>query len=359
MLPAVLLCLLALTAVAYGVLAAARHQRLAARTRVVLVQARLASEAGVRRGAAALDEGVLEELRRGGTVRLPAHSLGADVEARSIFRRVRPEWIWIEGEGRVGRHELEVERSTAAAFWVLEAPARIGALRAGLEHGAGVRSAGGGSIAGSDAVGSPADWPPEVCDPRVPLLDSLLGPGGLDSTAPFAELPLPLPEDGSRLDSVPRLGLLNGRGLAGVPGGRRAGARASPVPVVRAGVCDTLAAENWGAPSDPLGRCGSHLPLIVAPASLVVEGGEGQGILAVAGDLTLTREARFAGVVLVGGVLRVASGSLLQGAVRLRGGAVVSGAIEASPCAALRALEARPELARPVPAPGGGWISLD
>lgn len=92
---------------------------------------------------------------------------------------------------------------------------------------------------------------------------------------------------------------------------------------------------------------------------LVVEGGQGQGIVVVQGDLTLTDSTRFYGLLLAGGTLRLENGAEVTGLVRAGGGAdLASGTrIEGSACWALLALEgAAGVLDRPVALGGSEWI---
>lgn len=81
--------------------------------------------------------------------------------------------------------------------------------------------------------------------------------------------------------------------------------------------CDTAAPENWGEPTRSNGGpCTSYYPVLYAAGDLVVDGGRGQGLLLVDGDLTLQGGFEFFGAVLV-------RGALLGGA----GGARVTGTV--------------------------------
>jgi hypothetical protein len=72
--------------------------------------------------------------------------------------------------------------------------------------------------------------------------------------------------------------------------------------------------QNWGAVS-AASACHDHLPLITASTDLVVQGGEGRGLIVVDGDLTL-EDVRFSGTILVRGRLTVRAGSVIRGALR-------------------------------------------
>jgi hypothetical protein len=97
---------------------------------------------------------------------------------------------------------------------------------------------------------------------------------------------------------------------------------------------------------------------LYASADLIMDGGEGQGLLLVDGGLTLAGGAVFAGIVVVRDSLtllpdaRISGLARVGGAVTLRSGAELRGRA----CAALLALQGRPKLYRPVRVPGGAWI---
>src|SRR5690606_10202024 len=114
---------------------------------------------------------------------------------------------------------------------------------------------------------------PQGCRDRTLQLDSL--PGVLAATLRVVS---PL-EPG-----LPGLGrLAHDSLLARIP--PRAGGTVTPAPVVQEGRCVQDAPASWGSPSDPEGPCGGHRPSLAIDGDLVLDGGEGQGLLLVTGDL--------------------------------------------------------------------------
>jgi hypothetical protein len=94
------------------------------------------------------------------------------------------------------------------------------------------------------------------------------------------------------------------------------GGTVQPQPVVENGSCVTAAASNWGHPFDPGGPCGDHFSAIYSIGDLTVAGGQGQGVLVVEGDLTVSADFQFFGVVVVvGSFSSLGSGGLIVGAV--------------------------------------------
>jgi hypothetical protein len=123
--------------------------------------------------------------------------------------------------------------------------------------------------------------------------------------------------------------------------------------------CDTTHPLNWGEPHKwNGGSCASYYPLIYAAGDLVVDGGRGEGMLVVDGNLTLQAGFEFFGVVLVRGTLFGGpGGARITGAVLLAqqrdSASTLDGiAIDFSRCAARKAFL---ELARPVPVTERSW----
>ncbi|MDQ4079456.1 MAG: hypothetical protein M3125_01750 [Gemmatimonadota bacterium] len=90
---------------------------------------------------------------------------------------------------------------------------------------------------------------------------------------------------------------------------------ATPRSSERAGVCDVEDPHNWGDPDrSGNGVCANHFALIHSPGDLTIDGGRGQGILLVGGDLTIRGGFHFAGLVMVRGALH-ADAARISGAL--------------------------------------------
>jgi hypothetical protein len=115
--------------------------------------------------------------------------------------------------------------------------------------------------------------------------------------------------------------------------------------------CDTEVETNWGEPMVPVDPCFDYFPIIYHYGNLKLQGGRGQGILLVEGDLTASGGMVFFGPVIVTGTLETTGntgqgakfyGGVIAGNValddlsKLAGGALVS----YSSCAIHRALQA-------------------
>jgi Tfp pilus assembly protein PilX len=130
--------------------------------------------------------------------------------------------------------------------------------------------------------------------------------------------------------------------------------------------CDTAVETNWGEPALNTDPCFDYFPIIYHYGNLKLQGGRGQGILLVEGDLTATGGMVFYGPVFVTGTLST-SGNKNQGAKffggviagnvalddvnKLTGGALVT----YSSCAIKRALD---NTATPGPLAERSWVQL-
>jgi hypothetical protein len=132
--------------------------------------------------------------------------------------------------------------------------------------------------------------------------------------------------------------------------------------------CDSAVETNWGEPTPVLATdpCFNYFPIIYYQGNLMLQGGRGQGILLVEGDLTATGGMIFYGPVFVTGTLSTAGnskqgakffGGVIAGNVsledmnKLSGGAQVS----YSSCAIKRALD---NTATPGALAERSWVQL-
>lgn len=89
-------------------------------------------------------------------------------------------------------------------------------------------------------------------------------------------------------------------------------------------VCNTGLRGNWGEPNRPpdpaTPECASHYPVIYGKGDLELQTGRGQGILIVEGDLRLTGNMKFYGVVIVlGSFFTAGTGNHVNGSLIVHG----------------------------------------
>jgi hypothetical protein len=125
------------------------------------------------------------------------------------------------------------------------------------------------------------------------------------------------------------------------------------------GDCDTAGPANLGDPFRTLGSaspCADHFPVLHSPGNMRIEGGAGQGMLLVDGNLTLAGDTHFSGVAVVRGVLEVTERSELHGSVLASTISVHDGSlVRYSSCAVERALRGAAE---PVVPEGPAWSEV-
>ena len=103
---------------------------------------------------------------------------------------------------------------------------------------------------------------------------------------------------------------------------------------------------------------GSDPRIIVVPAGRSIPGGEGVGLLVGEGDLELTGDTHFQGLVMVGGDLAVTGEATIMGAVKTGGGLVVGPQARIVGCRSWvqDTLEGVDGLRAPFPIPGGHFL---
>jgi Tfp pilus assembly protein PilX len=241
-------------------------------------------------------------------------------------------------------------------------------VTAGLTALGDVTITGGAEVTGMDGV------PPSWVDPSVtcpPLGDAtgvrynagtltITGAGTVagepDSTLDATLNTTDMKKDFDKLKALATLTLGNGNPNEIVP------AYTVSVPPR----CDTKVQTNWGEPLLPTDPCFNYFPIIYRNGNLKLQGGRGQGILLVEGDLTATGGMVFYGPVMVTGTLSTSGnsgqgakffGGVIAGNValddlsKLAGGALVS----FSSCAIHRALQNSATLG---PLAERSWVQL-
>jgi hypothetical protein len=144
----------------------------------------------------------------------------------------------------------------------------------------------------------------------------------------------------------------------------------SPAPVSNNGVCATSSLYNWGEPLLPSDPCFTFFPIIHLNnpnQTWTMSGGTGQGILLVEGDLRVTGDLTFYGLIYIKGQLQLAGGGTTS---HFYGGTVVAdendlgtsvlGTADViySSCAIERALVGNLSLTQSRPLVDRSWVDL-
>ncbi|HUG41497.1 MAG TPA: hypothetical protein VMM12_13500 [Longimicrobiales bacterium] len=125
------------------------------------------------------------------------------------------------------------------------------------------------------------------------------------------------------------------------------------------GACDKTVMPNWGDPNNPAGACHYYWPIIHATGDMTLGSGVGQGILIVDGNLHISGNFQFTGLVFVyGSISTTGVGNKLTGSVNVLGAGLTdigqptgggSTQIKLSSCAIERAHLYNERFNRPLP----------
>ncbi len=355
MLIGVLLLLLAVTGVGHTLLVMTRSEFFVSQARWDLLTRRFAAEAGRNVISRALTG--TDSLPRGEWVSIGSASVPprARYDVRGV--RLSREILLIHSEGWL---ETGPGRDRQVGlYWAMDPVARFSAARGILESGGPTKVEAGSMVDPSLIHDTPAPWPEGICDRFSPDVDTLFVDGlslqGELHEDPRAE-PGGVPVSGAVEPRLPSLGLLGHDAL--IEGAvLHVSGPVSPAPVLRLGRCAASSATNWGAPLDSSDPCGAYRPVVSSNGSLIVDGGQGQGILLVSGDAIFRSAARYYGLVVVAGDLEITEESEIHGLVRVRGAVLLRGrsSIVGSACAALSALDDAIQLRELAPIPESAW----
>jgi hypothetical protein len=355
---AVLVALAVLEVAALGVLMIATETHAGARDGVDALRVRRGAESAVRAVLAAWDESTLANVATGERVR-PAGGTGTlpgNVAWFTEVERLRGSRWLVRGEAAITANGRLRARAAALA-----AVTAVPLDEVWLDFHAAIGTGDANTPAAPPAPWAPADCPPSPVAPRPPppimpagiSLDSattLTAAGAAITGSPAVLRPGPRtsPADFTRFGPLDRSALLTvaDRVVAGT---------LVFAPAAIGGSCDTSARDNAGAPEDPAHPCHDFFPLIVASGDLDVGGGEGQGILVVAGRLTLAPGVRFYGAILAGEI--DAPAFELHGALRTARGGRLGGFFHYSTCAIGRAAQRSGPLRKVFRPSGRVWLA--
>ena len=214
------------------------------------------------------------------------HTLSAGAMASVRLTRTSATNWWVVSEGTTTGTLLRAARRTVNAAFRLDMPPSV--IDAALSVADSARVTGTGAVIGTDSVEFVGACAGMTVVPIAGIAAAdtsrVTGLAGVAGTPPLI-MDSTVTRTFLALDSalVPDIVLA-------------AGAVVTPAPVVSAGVCDTLAAGNWGDPGG--GPCGMYLPVVRALGDVTIRGGVGQGILVAAGDVVFENGASFAGLVM-------------------------------------------------------------
>jgi len=297
-----------------------------------------------------------------GTMSVVANKVSAD---RSISRLTDNLFLLRSTGTRVnGAGGQLASRSIGQLIRLVQADIEV---TAGLTALGDVTITGGAEVTGIDGV--PPDWTTQGID--CPALEDVTGVrynnGTLEQSGNGAYYGDPPSEVDSTLNSADMQAEFNKlKALATLTLTTSNPPSTEPAHVGNPARCDTSVESNWGEPILNTDPCFNYFPIIYYQGSLKLQGGRGQGILLVEGDLTASGGMVFYGPVYVTGTLSttgnsgqgakffggvIAGNVALDDVTKLAGGALVS----YSSCAIKRALQ---NSATPTPLAERSWVQL-
>ena len=347
--------LVVIGALVAGTFYAGRLEQQSGRNTIMAAQAAEAAEAGL--GAAVADQTATALLDMpidadlGGGIDLGTYTVSAQASASRRINRLTENLFLVRSLGtrnNAGGGQLAA-RTIGQLIRLVQADIEV---KAGLTALGDVTITGGAEVTGIDGV--PSTWvdPAVSCPPLEDVTGvryndgklTISGSGAIagepDSTVDATLNSSEMKETFDKLKALATLIVSNPNPPDIVP------AYTASIPPR----CDTDVESNWGEPLLPTDPCFDYFPIIYHSGNLKLQGGRGQGILLVEGDLTASGGVVFYGPVFVTGTLSTSGnsgqgakffGGVIAGNValddlsKLSGGALVS----YSSCAIHRALQ--------------------
>ena len=352
---AVLLLLLGVTGVGHTLLMMTRSEFFISRARWGVLTRRFAAEAGRDLTSRVITD--LDSLPRGEWVSMGSAVVAPRARYDARVVRLSREVLLIHSEGSLDAKPGRDRQ--VGLYWAMDPVARFSAARGIIESGGPVQVDAGSIVDPSLIHQTPAPWPEASCDRFSPDVDTLFISGlplrEVLHEDPRAEIGR-TPASDAVEPRLPSLGLV-GRDVLIEGADLRVSGTVSPAPIHRLGHCAVPNPANWGAPLGSSDPCVAYWPVVHSEGSLIVNGGQGQGVLLISGDAIFRSAARYYGLVVVAGDLEITEASEIHGLVRVRGAVFVRGnsRVVGSACAALSALDAAKRLRELAPIPDAAW----
>lgn len=302
-----------------------------------------------------------------------AHTLAAEPvqiggetvgQYRITFRRLNSRLYIIESEGRLvnrGRDNVATRKVSA----VVRIPSAELPAKAALAIYGGLNAGGNSQINGADNGGPGCTVGDSV--PGVMARDStLIDESNKDHIYGAPKVAQDVTLDSAKLMSLGSMTVDQLATMADItlPGGELyTGMGPVTLTVGSNQVCNTSNNMNWGDPN-PANACGDYLPVIHIAGDAHLTTGIGQGILIVDGDLSLTGNVEFYGIVIVKGTLFTSgNGNHIEGTALVAGGGDLDSTSTATGNSLVQYSDCRSQaplrrVLRPIPLRYRSWVDL-
>jgi hypothetical protein len=315
----VLFALVITAALITGVFVVARVEQRMGDTSVAAAQAMAAAEAGLETTVGNWDPAD-NSLAVNSTHTLPAAAAGPYTSYSASILRLNPTLFLVtsDGQTRAASGAVLTRRQVGMLTRLISPLIR---MNAAITTRVGITITGSSQVSGTDSV--PPQWGATCPPPGAPapgIRDSsgnVTTSGSCHGGSCITGVPQVLTDATVTTSSFTDFGSTSFSDLTAMANLTVSGTINGLGPVVAAGpppTCTTSMVSNWGDPLNPLSPCFSYFPIVYAPGDLTVDGGVGQGILLVGGNLTLTGGVEFYGPVIVqGAVLSTGTGGHILG----------------------------------------------
>lgn len=232
-------------------------------------------------------------------------SLVAGSDWNAVIRRLTSDVVLLEVAPRLPTGAASREAAGVRLGWLLRPRPDSISLVAAVSVGGPVSLGDGVVISGVDSCSSPGSGIAGIVAPSV----AVSGSARLEGSPPV------LLQGGADFGVFDRF---NDRATFVLPAGTY-----STGPVTVGTSCDLQPSTNWGDPVGLGAPCSAYLPVIRVDGDVTINGGVGQGILLVSGDLRITAPFTFHGMMIVKGAADVTAPTDIRGilaAAELRSG---------------------------------------
>jgi hypothetical protein len=364
-LPLVMFVLVILGVIIAGTFYVARLELKTGDNTVAASQAAATAEAGVDSVLSGWNSSVFNGMAVAAETTFTSVSMGGNASYTATLRRLSNSLFMVRADGRQDFPGGGTQgRRQVSKLVRLDIP-QI-AMNAAITTRTGISVSGSSDVSGVDSV--PSAWG-ALCPPPGPTLPGIRdSSGNITATGACAGAscivgnPDTLTDPTVNSNTFSQFGNTNFNQLAARANLVVSGTLTGIAPVILAGACRTSIITNWGDPMNPASACGSYYPIVYAPGNLHLSGGWGQGILLVAGDLTLAGGVEFYGpVIALGRVSSTGTGGHVYGGVMAAdanlGVTSFSGnsVVNYSSCAIARALQG---ISLPSPLGERSWAQL-
>ena len=306
-LPLVLFVMVILGVIIAGSFYVGRLEQKTGDNTIATAQAFGAAEAGIDSVLGTWNTATYNAMATSSELTLPTENLGGNNSVTPVLRRLTNTTFLLRAEGRhLSPSGVILGRRTVGQYLRLNTPAIN--MNAAITVQGGITVSGSSEVSGRDSVPTSMTG---TCPPPGPTVPGIRDSSGAVTTSGSCSgascitgNPQILTDPTVTSATFTTFGNVTFAQLAAAANQTLSGTINGIGPVISGGACSTGVLSNWGDPMNPASACGNYFPVLYAPGDVRLTGGQGQGILLVAGDLDISGGVEFYGPVIVLGTVR-------------------------------------------------------